>query len=78
MVPDFSSSIDGIENVFSIDANHMDMCRYLNRTFDGYRKVTGELQRLYGIIRKAKSKEKQIAKHDRLVQCQSTNISYKY
>lgn len=46
MVPDISSSIDGIESVFTIDANHMDMCRYPDRTCDGYRKVVGELRTL--------------------------------
>lgn len=56
----------------------MDMCRYLDKTFDGYRKVTGELQRLCGIIREAKLEEKdQIAKRDRVVSCKLSNISYR-
>lgn len=55
VVPDFSSLIQGLESVYSIDANHIDMCRYSDETSDGYRKVSGELQRLCEEIQKAES-----------------------
>lgn len=45
--------MEGMESIFTLDANHMDMCKYPNKNSDGYRKVSGELQRLCESIRKA-------------------------
>ena len=41
---DFSSSLDGTERRQTINANHLDMCRYTSKNDDGYQKVVGELQ----------------------------------
>lgn len=52
-MPDLSSSMEGAESIFTVNANHMDMCRYSDKSSDGYRKVSGELQRLCNSVRKA-------------------------
>ncbi|MCJ1359347.1 MAG: hypothetical protein MMC33_009349 [Icmadophila ericetorum] len=44
VVDDFSSSLDGTERRQTINANHLDMCRYTSKNDDGYQKVVGELQ----------------------------------
>ncbi|KAI1455732.1 hypothetical protein F4805DRAFT_434676 [Annulohypoxylon moriforme] len=47
VVPDISSTLDDPrEHAESIPANHMDMCRYRDRTDPGYQKVGRELARL--------------------------------
>lgn len=64
--------MDGVENVFTIDANHMDMCKYSDQTADGYRKVAGELQELYENIRGAeqiRSGRQVVADEARMAQC---------
>ena len=38
-----SSEFTGIERRFMIDANYIEMCRYLSKEDDGYRKVSREL-----------------------------------
>lgn len=41
---DVSSAFTGEETRFSIDANHMDMCRYWSKEDDGYRQISRELR----------------------------------
>jgi hypothetical protein len=44
VVPDFSSSLnDPLEKPETIDANHMDMCRFSGPDDPGYQQVGGEL-----------------------------------
>lgn len=45
-MPDSSSEFLGSEKSFTIDANHMTMCRYASKEDDGYRKVGRELRSL--------------------------------
>jgi hypothetical protein len=43
-VPDFSSTLnDPLEKPETIDANHMEMCRFSGRDDPGYHQVSGEL-----------------------------------
>ena len=56
----------------------MDMCRYSDKTFDGYRKITGELQRLCDLIHTTNLKEKQMAEIDGIAECESKNITCTY
>ncbi len=43
VVADASSQFTGTEQICSIDANHMDMCRFSSRDDIGYRRVTDVL-----------------------------------
>jgi len=48
IVPDFSSLLgDSRERAETLDANHMDMCRFSSAGNPNYRKVTGELKIIY-------------------------------
>ncbi|KAH8589753.1 hypothetical protein B0O99DRAFT_475591, partial [Bisporella sp. PMI_857] len=48
IVPDFSSLLgDSRERAETLDANHMDMCRFSNASDPNYRKVSGELKIIY-------------------------------
>lgn len=73
-MPDLSSSMEGVESVFTIDANHMDMCKYPDKNYDGYRKVSAELQRLCENIRKAEHiipEKRKATENDRRAYCKS-------
>jgi ankyrin repeat domain-containing protein 50 len=61
-VDDVSSEFTAIERRFTIDANHMEMCRYSSREDDGYRKVSRELRILCEEIEKS-LKEEEALKH---------------
>lgn len=77
-MPDLSSSMEGAESIFTVNANHMDMCRYSDKTSDGYRKVSGELQRLCDSVRRAeqiRSEEEKVAEQLQKAHCKSLNIS---
>ena len=77
-MPDLSSSMEGAESIFTVNANHMDMCRYSDKTSDGYRKVSGELQRLCDNVRKAEKirfEEEKVAEQLQEAHCKSLNIS---
>jgi hypothetical protein len=51
IVDDFSSIIgDAAEGKEGIDANHSDMCKFFSREDNGYRKVSGEIQRLVNAV----------------------------
>lgn len=41
---DVSSAFTGEEKRFSIDATHMEMCRYWSKEDDGYRQISRELR----------------------------------
>ncbi len=48
VVPDFSSSIgDARERAETLQANHMDMCRFSGKEDPNYRKVAGEIRSIY-------------------------------
>ncbi|KAH8803520.1 hypothetical protein F5884DRAFT_508819 [Xylogone sp. PMI_703] len=57
VVEPFSSSITDTEPSYTINANHMDMCRFQSKTDEGYRQVIGELKML---LRKISEEKKQI------------------
>lgn len=64
--------MEGVESIFTIGANHMDMCRYPNKNDDGYRKVSGELQRLCERVRKTEQimhEEGEAIENDRSPHC---------
>ncbi|KAL5321552.1 hypothetical protein ACEPPN_009511 [Leptodophora sp. 'Broadleaf-Isolate-01'] len=44
IVQQFSSSFTGTEHIESINANHMDMCRFSSKDDQGYQSVVGELK----------------------------------
>jgi hypothetical protein len=44
VVEPFSSSFIGTEPTQTINANHMEMCRFLNREDAGYKQIVGELR----------------------------------
>ncbi|KAL9112920.1 MAG: hypothetical protein Q9227_002784 [Pyrenula ochraceoflavens] len=51
IVPNFSSLLgDPREHAETLQANHMDMCRFLDRQDPNYRKVSGELRSYYRSI----------------------------
>jgi hypothetical protein len=50
------------ERRFTINANHMEMCRYSNKEDDGYQKVSRELRILCEEIEKS-LKEEETLKH---------------
>jgi hypothetical protein len=52
-VDDVSSEFTGTETRFTIDANHMEMCRYSSKEDDGYRKVSREIRILCDDIEKS-------------------------
>ncbi|KAF7953256.1 hypothetical protein EAE96_006468 [Botrytis aclada] len=51
VVENISSILTGSERIQTINANHMAMCRFSDRTEDGYQKVVGELQRCLSLIK---------------------------
>ncbi|KAF7883631.1 uncharacterized protein EAF02_005551 [Botrytis sinoallii] len=51
VVENISSILTGSERIQTINANHMSMCRFADRTEDGYQKVVGELQRSLSLIK---------------------------
>lgn len=51
VVENISSILTGSERIQTINANHMSMCRFADRTEDGYQKVVGELQRCLSLIK---------------------------
>ena len=57
---DFSSSLIGgtADHPETINANHMNMCRFSSKDDDGYRKVGGELGALVYTIQKNLGEEK--------------------
>jgi hypothetical protein len=52
-VPDLSSEFPGAESTVTINANHMNMCRYSSVDDDGYRKVAPRLKLLCRTIQTA-------------------------
>ncbi|CZS88147.1 uncharacterized protein RCO7_01113 [Rhynchosporium graminicola] len=54
IVQPFSSSFTGTEHIESINANHMDMCRFSSKDDQGYQSIAGELK---VILSKWKKKE---------------------
>ncbi|ETS81262.1 hypothetical protein PFICI_06264 [Pestalotiopsis fici W106-1] len=55
VVPDYSSLLgDQREQAESIQANHMEMCRFTGRNDPNYRKVAGELRSIYVSIQRLK------------------------
>jgi hypothetical protein len=60
-VDDISSEFTGAGTKATIDANHMEMCRYSSKEDDGYRKISGELHNLCNDIEKG-LKEKDASK----------------
>jgi len=51
VVPDFSSSLgDSRENAETLQANHMDMCRFVGPQDQNCRKVVGELKSIYAVV----------------------------
>jgi hypothetical protein len=46
VVPDISSEFPGSAGRFTINANHMMMCRFSSKEDIGYERVSGTLQRL--------------------------------
>ena len=50
MVSPESSTLDDTDQRETIDANHMEMCRFSSHNDDGYKKVKGELNILIGQI----------------------------
>jgi hypothetical protein len=61
-VDDVSSEFTVTERRFTINANHMEMCRYSSKEDDGYRKVSRELHILCEEIEKS-LKEEEALKH---------------
>jgi hypothetical protein len=61
-VDDVSSEFTVAERRFTINANHMEMCRYSTKEDDGYRKVSRELRILCEEIEKS-LKEEETLKH---------------
>ncbi len=72
VVPDDSSEFLGSDKVFTIDANHMSMCRYSSKEDDGYRKVGREIRFLCQNIQalhEQKLKEERNVDRDKTMQC---------
>ena len=55
-MPNISSSFNDTENVFTINANHMNICKYAGKDDNGYRKVLRELQNVHENIQIADEK----------------------
>ena len=62
---DVSSEFTGTEPRFTIDANHMEMCRYSSKEDDGYRKVSRELRNLCDDIKNSLKEEDALKHHER-------------
>ena len=60
-----SSACGGREIKFSIDANHMEMCRYSSKEDDGYRKVSRELRGLCQDIEDSRKREEALKQLER-------------
>lgn len=54
---DVSSAFNGEDNRFSIDANHVEMCRYWSKEDDGYRQISRELRILCDEIERSIEEE---------------------
>ena len=62
---DVSSEFTVTERRFTINANHMEMCRYSSKEDDGYRKVSRELRILCEEIEKNLKKEEALKHQER-------------
>ncbi|KAG4421365.1 hypothetical protein IFR04_005548 [Cadophora malorum] len=51
IVQPFSSSFTGTEHIESINANHMDMCRFSGKDDQGYQSVVGEMKIIISTLR---------------------------
>ena len=52
VVPDFSSSLaDPREEAETLDANHMELCRFTDANDSNYRKVGGELREIHRMLK---------------------------
>jgi len=69
VVPDYSSVIgDAREHAESIDANHMEMCRYFGSEDPNYQKLAGEITSVYAsLARLAGSRDEHLRREPSLV-----------
>jgi hypothetical protein len=56
VVEPFSSSFIGTEQTQTINANHMEMCRFPSREDAGYKQIVGELRMFMGNIQERATK----------------------
>jgi hypothetical protein len=57
VVEPFSSSFIGTEQTQTINANHMEMCRFPSREDAGYKQIVGELRMFMGNIQERAAKK---------------------